>query len=320
MLDSRKLSVQWFDKAMFTGPLTKWKPKHPLDIFREWDEKYKNVYNQPISPFLFAVNCSAIYYASINLGACDLVNMQVKYMELMGDFYVKKEKSPRAVYYNNFKYNFLGCALKEGFYGSFMNAYMAYGYMKLYEAGGDHSLLIKAFDLLETMTDYDNFDMSGFDTEGNYWLYEYVFGLSDKDKLRWSYLGGEFSKRGNPQARIFNGHMHALISLVKYKVIAKSKNFDAHISAAYKTMLRYLPEQIYENKFFSYSVEAPAIPDYGQLRAVQLVKNMAEIFSCREMLELAERFDDFYKLNIEDLDKNAPIEWMKKGVDSYKSL
>lgn len=310
------LTENWFDEAMYTGARAKsWLPRHALDISRPWPEKYLNTLNQPFNPFTFAVNCSTLLGASKHNGTSKPIIDQAKYLDFIATLYIQKIGELDYVF-NDFNHPIFWANMPKPFYGAFMNCVTAYGYMKLFEIEGQESYLQKAHNLLLSATSQDaEIRLSGHDGQGDFWLNEYVFKPIAKETNYLQSIGTELGGDGYMRFRIFNGHIHALIALLKYRHLSGRHDFSTTIDAAMATMAKTLIHQIYEDRYFSYAIEAKALPDYGQSRAVRLAKALAECCDNENLNEAAHKFINLYSERI----KHAEDAIYKEGLSNART-
>jgi hypothetical protein len=292
------------DQAMYLGPVKKnWYPKHTLDIFTEWDKKYLEEYRQPFSPFVFAKNCSALHQAGIESSNRETFLRQAEYLDLIASQNIERNSFGSFVR-NEFEFSIFWGKIPNPFYGAFMNAYTAYGYIKLYELTEDRKHKETATNLLASIfKKNDTIELSGRDSHNALWLYEYSFAPLEQDIEHFKSIGAEFKSESATGIRVYNGHIHALLALLKFKTTFHDAVFDNEIFEALETIKKHLPTQLIEGKFFSYAVEAPAVPDYGQLRAVQLAKTISKIFPSEEMEETFKKFESFYNKSVKGSEK-----------------
>lgn len=310
------LDENWFDEAMYTGTRSKsWLPRHALDISRPWPEKYLNTLNQPFNPFTFAVNCSTLLGATRCNGTNKAITDQAKYLDFIATLYIQRIGELDYVF-NDFNHPIFWANMPKPFYGAFMNCVTAYGYMKLFEIEGHEDYLRKAHRLLLSATSQDaEIRLSGHDSRGDFWLNEYVFRPITKETDYLQSLGTEMGQDGYMRFRIFNGHIHALIALIKYRHLSGHHDFSTATEAAISTMARTLMHQIHEDRYFSYAIEARVLPDYGQSRAVRLANALAQCCNNEKLNEAAHKFTELYSKKI----KHAEDSIYKEGVNDARS-
>ena len=172
---------------------------------------------------------------------------------------------------NRFDYNYLYHKIKSPFFGAFMNNVTACGLLFLYEATGIERYILLADRLLMTSVDQASaIPLSSDRGEGDFWLHEYVFMTDERGP--WADI--QATKIWS-QTRIYNGHIHALLPLMRMRVMTGSSDYDEAIEKAVATMAKWLPRQIYEDKYFSYGPDMPIYPDYGQKRALHLMEALS---------------------------------------------
>ena len=315
------LTNDWFDRAMSTGPnRTDWQPKHHLDLFRSWPEKYVTDYHQPFNPFAFAINACALDASSKKHGLSKAMRDQIDYLDLAASIYTETIEDHTYIR-NDFAFPMYWATMKKPFYGAFMNAYTAYGYMRLYETTKDEKYLSKAFRLIRTITSKDiTIKLSEEDSQGDLWLYEYVFTPQENEIEYLKKLGTEMQENGNMRFRVYNGHIGAIITLMKYRKLTGMSFVDKTIEQSLLTMSKNLRKQIFENKYFSYSIEAVALPDYGQARAVHLAKQIAAATDDEALKATARVFEEFYNTSIKDCEGDTYLTGRKAALEFYSPL
>lgn len=315
------LTNDWFDRAMSTGPNgTDWQPKHHLDLFRAWPEKYVTDYHQPFNPFAFAINACALDASSKKHGISKAMRDQIEYLDLAASIYTETIDDHDYIR-NDFEFPMYWATMKKPFYGAFMNAYTAYGYMRLYETTTNEKYLNKAFRLIRTITSKDiKTKLSEEDSQGDLWLYEYVFTPQENEIEYLKKLGTEMQANGKMRFRVYNGHIGAIIALMKYRKLTGQSFVDKTIEQSLLTMAKKLSNQIFENKYFSYSIEAVVLPDYGQTRAVHLAKQIAEATDNEALKATAKIFQDFYITSIKDHERDIYLAGRKSALVFYNPL
>ncbi|WP_439253959.1 D-glucuronyl C5-epimerase family protein [Pseudomonas monteilii] len=315
------LTSDWFDRAMSTGPgKGDWQPKHYLDLFRPWPEKYVTDYHQPFNPFAFAINASALDASSKKHGISKTMLDQIDYLDLAASIYTETIGDHDYIR-NDFAFPMYWATMKKPFYGAFMNAYTAYGYMRIYDATKNEKYLSKAFRLIRTIVSKDTtVKLSDKDSKGDFWLYEYVFIPQDNEIEYLKKLGTERQENGNMRFRVYNGHIGAIIALMKYRKLTGMSFTDHAIEQSLLTMSRNLNKQIFENKYFSYSIEAATLPDYGQARAVHLAKQIADATDSKELKATANFFEDFYNASIKNHEKEIYAAGRNAAREFYTPL
>lgn len=295
------LTTEWFDRAMSTGPInSNWKPKHYLDLFREWPEKYIKNYNQPFNPFAFAINSSALASSCKKDGDTKAIIDQASFLDFAASLYTEEIEGHLYIQ-NNFSFSIYWATMEKPFYGAFMNAYTAYGYLKLYEATSNAKYLVKAEKLVKTITSQDaKIKLASTDSNGDFWLNEYVFTPTPSELSYLQKLGTELHEDGSMRFRIYNGNISAIIGLMKFRKTTGLSFVDQTIEKSCSTMSKLLHKQVFNNKYFSYSIEAEIMPDYGQLRAVNLAKFLAEATNDDSLKSTYKSFDKLFNESIKD--------------------
>ncbi|MFJ7812357.1 D-glucuronyl C5-epimerase family protein [Pseudomonas asiatica] len=315
------LTTDWFDRAMSTGPnRTDWQPKHHLDLFRPWPEKYVTDYHQPFNPYAFAINACALDASCKKHGISKAMLDQIDYIDLAASIYTETIDDHDYVR-NDFAFPMYWATMKKPFYGAFMNAYTAYGYMRLYEATENEKYLDKSVRLIRTIISKDaSMRLSEKDSNGDLWLYEYVFTPQENEIEYLKQLGTEIQENGNMRFRVYNGHIGAIIALLKFRKLTGMSFVDESIEQAILTMSKNLSGQIFEAKYFSYSIEAALLPDYGQARAVHLAKHIAEATDDVSLKTTAQTFEEFYSKTIKECEKETYLAGRKAALDFYTPL
>lgn len=265
-------SLEDIDKAtMLRAPIPRgWEPKGAEDFRYEWDEKYIKNYNQKFSPWSFTKNCAAVLGHVRRHGKSELMREMAEALVCVLMPHIQGIGLNRYVR-NSFEYHYLHHKMKSPFYGAFMNNVTAYGLLYLFEATGVERHLLLADRLLMTSVDpVSVIPLSSDNAEGDFWLHEYVFMTDEHGP--WVQM--QISKIWS-QARIYNGHIHALLPLMRMRVMTGSCDYDQPIEKAVATMKKWLPRQVYEGRYFSYSPDMPIFPDYGQKRALHLMESLS---------------------------------------------
>lgn len=120
--------------------------------------------------------------------------------------------------------------------------------------------------------------------------------------------------------RIYNGHIGALIALLKFRKLTNMGFVDETIEQALLTMSKNLGSQLLDNQFFSYSIEAPQLPDYGQARAVHLAKQLSEATDDEQLKLTYQAFDKFYRESIKDREKEVYTAGRATARELYSPL
>ncbi|WP_060492573.1 D-glucuronyl C5-epimerase family protein [Pseudomonas sp. NBRC 111140] len=315
------LTSDWFDRAMSSGPNRgDWQPKHHLDLFRPWPEKYVSDYHQPFNPFAFAINACALDASSKKNGFSKTIHDQINYLDLAASIYTETIEDHDYIK-NDFAFPMYWATMKKPFYGAFMNAYTAYGYMRLYEATKNEKYLNKSFRLIRTIISKDaKIKISGKDSKDDLWLYEYVFTPQDNEVEYLKKLGTEMQEDGKMRFRVYNGHIGAIIALMKFRKLTNMRFADHIIEQAILAMSKNLASQIFDNKYFSYSLEAVILPDYGQARAVHLAKCLAEATDDEKLKATASTFERFYSTFIKECERDTYLAGRDAARTFYGSL
>lgn len=249
-----------------------WKVEGPEDIRYGWDELYITKRGQKFSPWYFAKNCAAVLGHSRARGSSELmrdmaealVEVLTPHLESMGPYrYVR----------NDFAYAYLWHEMKPPFYGAFMNNVTACGLLHLYEATAVDRYLLLADRLLMTSVEVNApIPLCSDAGVNDFWLHEYVF-RTDLENAKWATIPRQ---RGWCMARIYNGHIHALLPLMRLRAMTGSSDYEVAIARAVQTMSVWLLNQP-TGGYFSYCVDMPVFPDYGQKRAVHLAESLAQL-------------------------------------------
>lgn len=237
-----------------------------------WDELYLTKYNQAFSPWRFSKNCSAVLgYVRVH-GLSDTMRKMADYLMSIVAPHIESMGQYRYVR-NDFQCKYLWVYMQPAFYGAFMNNVTAHGLLYLYEATREERYLLLADRLLMTSVDVDAPVPLCSQVEEGMWLHEYVF-QSELESIAWC----DYMKSGKWNlARVFNGHIHALFTLMRFREMTKQDFYDDAIAESTRLMGSLLESQVYDNRYFSYCVEMPVYPDYGQERAMLLAESLAEL-------------------------------------------
>ncbi|MFV3288161.1 D-glucuronyl C5-epimerase family protein [Pseudomonas sp. NY11955] len=320
-IDYDTLTTEWFDRAMSTGPINPtWKPKHYLDLFREWPEKYIKNYNQPFNPFAFAINSSALASSSKKHEDLKAIMAQASFLDLAASLYTE-EIEGHAYIRNDFSFSIYWATMEKPFYGAFMNAYTAYGYLKLYEATNNAKYLSKAEKLVKTITSKDcKIKLSSTDSNDDFWLNEYVFIPTPSEVDYLQKLGTELHDDGYMRFRIYNGNISAILGLMKFRKTSGLSFADETIEKSCLTMSKLLHKQAFNGKYFSYSIEAEIMPDYGQLRAVNLAKFLAEATNDDSLKNTFKSFEKLFNDSIKDSIQDIYAKGSADAALTYRPL
>lgn len=263
-----------------------WKPISFLDLLYPWPEKYLERFGQPFNAITFEKNSHAV---SIGIKkSVPHTNRMASYLAFVADQYIE-EKGECLYVYSNFKYPFLWMHFKKRFRGAFLNNVTASGFIDLYKGTGEKKYLDTAYRLLKTTAFCNDPEvkLSARDADGYLWLNEYVFQL-EHEKTRLSQaVGLQDDGNGWYRARVFNGHIISIAAFLKYRLVSNTHEFDGIIQESIQTMDRYLPEQLYNGRYFSYMSHFAIWPDYGQERAVRLADSLCDITKSDSICEAA---------------------------------
>lgn len=295
-MDSAHLDL--IDSAMLVRPpiFRDWSPSSDTDFRFGWDAGYISKYGQSFSPWAFLKNSAAVLgYARLH-GPTDLMKaMSRKLVDVLLPHVERDETSAYVV--NDFAFSYLWREFRPPFYGAFMNGVTAYGLLYLFEATGDAGHLSLARSLLDAMASPNRRIPLMTERAGRIWLHEYVWH-SDSPAPP-----GITVNAGWNCSEIYNGHIHALLPLMRFKAMTGESIFDATIAAALNTVRTEFGQQIFEDRYFSYSKEMPEYPDYGQARAWHLLDGLAKVTGEAGLAHMGERAQAFYNENIEGRDK-----------------
>lgn len=281
------------DVSMFLRPPVPkgWEPQSCIDLRFGWDDGYKKKYGQDFSPWFFAKNaCAVLGYVRMH-GPSDLmegmaenlVKEMTPYLDTDGaNFYIK----------NSFNFTYLWRNFKTPFYGAFMNSVTSYGLMHLYEATNSIRYLLLAQGLLSTVVNREAVIPLSTEADGKIWLHEYVW----KSEIP-APSGIETSKGWNC-SKIYNGHAHALLGLMRFQAMTGVSYFNEAIEGSLEAVKRDFPEQIFEGRYFSYCRDTPIMPDYGQERAWRLVRGLAAVTGDSELKKLEIVTESFFRDNV----------------------
>lgn len=255
-----------------------WSPKTFLDLRFPWPERYIRDFGQPYNSYTFARNSAAVVGLKDRGFDPAMVERIAAYLDFVAQQYTRRE-GDCAFIINEFDYGYLWSKFQRGFRGAFMNNVTAYGYMHLFAATDEKKYLDQARQLIwsSARCETQEVKLHSVDENGQLWLNEYVFHLPAEDEQLFAHLGFRKGDDGWWRARVFNGHIYALLAYYKYRAITEDDQFDDIIKKATGAMEHYLPSQTYQNGYFSYMVEFPMWPDYGQARAVHLAEGLCRL-------------------------------------------
>jgi hypothetical protein len=274
--------VDAIDRAHMLYPPTpeQWEIAGADSLRYGWDPDYTQRRGQTFSPWYFAKNCSAVLGHVRAHGKSDLMKEMAREIVAVMDPHLYTVGSYKYIS-NDFNFNYLWHEIKPPFYGAFMNNVTAQGLLNLYEATDAEYYLLLADRLMLTSTDLGAPIPLCSIGSGDFWLHEYVFKLEATVK-RWV----QFNRSGDwYMTRIYNGHIHALLPLMRIREMTGTRDYDDAISSAIATMRDWIPFQNYQDKYFSYSPDLPIYPDYGQRRAVHLTESLANLTGDIELKE-----------------------------------
>lgn len=256
--------------SMLRPPLPKdWHPTDAEPPRFGWDESYIKNFGQKFSPWYFARNSAAVLGHVRTHGASQLMANMADHLVMIASPHIESIGPYRYVR-NDFAFGYLWHKMKPPFYGAFMNAMTAYGLLHLYEATKVERYLLLADRLLMTSA-ADGAPIPLCSLGDDFWLHEYVFQCDTEASIALRKSG-----RWN-LARIFNGHIHALLAFLRFRAMTGASDYDTAIDLATRTMARWLQSQPYQDTYFSYSPDMPIYPDYGQHRAYHLATSLAQI-------------------------------------------
>jgi len=277
-----------------------WVPQTFLDIRYPWPEKYIERFRQPFNPHMFKRNASALrQYAEKSSDNATIVLRQAEYLDFVASHYIVQDGQCSYVT-NEFDYGYIGLTFQNGFRGAFMSNHTAYGYIDLYEATGNKAYLETAYALLRSSAfcETDEVFLHWEDEEGYLWLNEYVFKITPEEEARAKLIGMTPGPDGWFRAEVFNGHISALIAYIRYEQVTGTKEFDEVIRRSIATAERYLPDQIFEDRYFAYMNHFYLWPDYGQERAVRLAQGLCEISPSESLCATAQRMEALFETKI----------------------
>lgn len=315
---NKSISDPELDIIMTTPPEipADWVPANFSDLAYPWPKKYTDELKQPYNSYGFLRNSAALIVLSQNELNKKIVEQQASFLAFSAKQYTIRKEG--CVYItNDFRWGYLWGFFNKGFRGAFMNNVTAYGYINLYHATNNRDYLEEARLLLASTVNCgkEEASLSSEDNAGFFWLNEYVFqNNEDYDEL-YDALGYHKDEKGWRRARIYNGHIHALLAFLKYRNATGSTEFDRVIDASIDTMRHYLPNQNFENKYFSYDVTYPIYPDYGQQRAAHLAVGLCKITQNEEICSTSTLMREFYESHIRANEKDI----YKKGYAETKA-
>lgn len=308
-------SIEDIDKgSMLRPPIPRgWEPTGPESFRYEWDEKYVKNYNQKFSPWAFTRNCAAVLGHVQRNGKSELMRDMADALVRVLEPHIQAIGLNRYVR-NRFEYHYLHHKMKSPFFGAFMNNVTAYGLLYLYEATGVERHLLLADRLLMTSVDpVSVIPLSSDKGDGDFWLHEYVFMTDEHGP--WADI--QVSKIWS-QARIYNGHIHALLPLMRMRAMTGSSDYDEPIEKAVATMAKWLPHQVYQEKYFSYSPDMPIFPDYGQKRALHLMEALSLLTGDPDITAAAENAKEIWP-SIDGREKEVIASAMSDANRDYQS-
>lgn len=253
-----------------------WFPRNFSDLAYPWPSRYVEEFGQPFNSYAFLQNAGALLALSANVEHSVIVRQQAAFLAFSAEQYTIRTEGC-AYITNAFQWGYLWGYFNEGFRGAFMNNVTAYGYVNLYHATDEIEYLNKAHELLVSTVECGEVPLSAEDESGFYWLNEYVFQTTPDHAGIYDVLGYQPDETGWRRTRIYNGHIHALLAFIKYRNATGSKEFDAVIDKSIEAMRQYLPQQTFQETYFSYDATFPIYPDYGQGRAAHLAEGLCKI-------------------------------------------
>ncbi|MBB3010634.1 D-glucuronyl C5-epimerase family protein [Cupriavidus alkaliphilus] len=269
------MKIEDIDRASMVVPPSprQWVIDGPESVRYGWDENYIKKHGQKFSPWAFAKNCAAVLGHARANGKSELMTKMAEVIMAVAQPHIESIGHERYVV-NRFDYSYLWHKMKPPFYGAFMNNVTASGLLHLYEATGAGKYLLLADRLMMTSVDTRaTIPLCSDDGDGDFWLHEYVF-RTDGDGSAWAEINSTTTWK---QARIYNGHIHALLPLMRIREMTGLPDYDRAIKKAVATMRKWLPAQIHEGRYFSYSPDMPVFPDYGQKRALHLAESLGQL-------------------------------------------
>jgi len=313
-----KLDLAIVDQVMTLVPSapSTWEPKTFLDIAYPWPESYIERFAQPYNSYTFARNSAAIVQRLRQGGDERLFARMAAYLDFVVKNYIIENEG---CYYvtNEFEYGYLWSKFDYGFRGAFMNNVTAYGYLHLYDATKNADYLATAERLLRSTAFCETREVKlhSVDSNGYFWLNEYVFQMPEKDEPLFAHLGFEKGDDGWWRARVYNGHIHAMLAFLKHKSLTGSSEFDEVVEASIDTMRHYLPQQTYERRYFSYMVEMPSHADYGQHRAAHLARGLCDMTGDSSLCDTAAQMTEFYEATVAENDEKIRAEALAEARD-----
>ncbi len=295
-----------------------WFPANFSDLAYPWPEKYTEELKQPYNSFKFLQNSAALIVLSQDHANKKIVDQQAAFLSFSAEQYTVR-KDGCVFITNDFRWPYLWGYFEKDFRGAFMNNVTAYAYINLFHATENRDYLVKARELLRSTVDCGKSEasLSSTDDKGFFWLNEYVFQNNEEYDKLYDALGYEKDSKGWRKARIYNGHIHALLAFIKYRNATGSTEFDAAIDESIETMRHYLPMQIYEKKYFSYDVTYPMYPDYGQRRAAHLAEGLCKITRNDDLCATAKNMRTFYD---EQIQPNDDVVYKKAHSKARKAV
>lgn len=320
------ISTDTIDRLMFLRASVPdgWSLVSPSDEAFSVNETYKTVYKQDFNSFTFGKNAAALVGLRRAGGDLQKIKEAALYLHQKAQKYTRSYSDCRFII-NDFPFEYLNTYFKKGFRGAFMNNVTAYAYMHLFTATDNRIYLDEAEELLKATAFCDNEEVKlhSLDNNGYYWLNEYVFKIADKDERLFSTLGMEKNENGWWRARVYNGHIHALLAFMKYRELTESNQFDDVIEKSIATMVHYLPLQIYRDQYFSYTADIGRFPDYGQLRAVILAEGLCNLTERPDLCRSSQQMRVFYEERVKGHDEalyKVGMKSMSKYIRAWRKI
>ena len=190
------------------------------------------------------------------------------------------------------EYSVLRLTAQTPFFGAFANCVAAYGALTLIDIHNDPALIQIADALIATVCAIEEapIPLSAYDENGWLWLNEYVFHPQPEDLPFARHLGLFVDGGESIRLRVYNGHIHALLALMKHARVRNTDEYAEIIEQATRTLRHALPHQIVDDRYARYLHDLPRIADYGQDRAVFLAEGLEKICLHPAFTEIANQF------------------------------
>ena len=312
-----KFDIGLIDRGMMLYPPSPrgWTINTPQNTRFGWDPTYIDKHGQEFSPWFFAKNCAAVLGYVRNNGCDERIREMAEYLHGAAAAHVEVF-GPHHYVRNDFPFSFLWRYMQPPFYGAFMNNVTAFGYLQLYEATQSDRFLLLADRLLMTSVDRSAPVPLTSGVASDCWLLEYVFHLSPDDHAAAGRMGLRTINNWFVM-RVFNGHIHALLALMRFRAMTALTFYDEAIEQAIDTMAKHLPHQLYKGRYFSYGPEPEIWPDYGQARACHLAEYLGMITGRDDIQSTASSMRKVFTSAIEPRQAEIVAEGMNDCLQAF---